>query len=194
MPRGISIVPGTQRPMAARSATLRPIDASMSSAATRARLTASRGPRSSSVTILVCASGRPRSSTTPSLIFVPPTSKPRNSGRWAEATSIKVGSAGMIVEYRFERLRRQRGKSGASAYNQTRTKQRLVREGNVMAADIGEKNNMGRVLTEIRVENLNDLYAARTGLITPEKVRRVTIAGAVVDRGAPSLSCPATVI
>ena len=63
-----------------------------------------------------------------------------------------------------------------------------------MAADIGQKNNMGRVLTEIRVENLNDLYAARNGLITPEKVRRVTIPDAVVDTGATYLSLPAKVI
>jgi len=63
-----------------------------------------------------------------------------------------------------------------------------------MAADIREKDNMGRVLTEITVESLSDLYAARKGLMTPDKVRRVTIPDAVVDTGATYLSLPTKVI
>jgi predicted aspartyl protease len=63
-----------------------------------------------------------------------------------------------------------------------------------MALDIPESDSMGRVLTEITVENLDDLYAARKGLLKPDKVRRVTIPNAVVDTGATYLSLPAHVI
>ena len=63
-----------------------------------------------------------------------------------------------------------------------------------MAIDIREKDNMGRVVTEITVENLNDLYAARKGQIKPEEVRRMTIPDALVDTGAAYLSLPASVI
>lgn len=63
-----------------------------------------------------------------------------------------------------------------------------------MATNIRENDSMGRVLTEITVENLNDLYAVRRGLITLDEVRRITIPDAVVDTGATYLSLPAHVI
>lgn len=53
---------------------------------------------------------------------------------------------------------------------------------------------MGRVLSEITVENLEDLYAVRLGLKTPDQVRRVVIPDALVDTGASMLSLPANVI
>ena len=63
-----------------------------------------------------------------------------------------------------------------------------------MATGIRENDNMGRVVTEITVENLNDLYAARKGQIKLEEVRRVTIPDALVDTGAAHLSLPTSVI
>ena len=53
---------------------------------------------------------------------------------------------------------------------------------------------MGRVTTEITVENMNDLYDAKRGLIAADKVRRVTISDALVDTGATFLSLPNRVI
>ncbi len=63
-----------------------------------------------------------------------------------------------------------------------------------MATDIREIDNMGRVVTEITVENLSDLYAARNGNLAPDKIRRLTIQKALVDTGATYLSLPASVI
>jgi predicted aspartyl protease len=57
-----------------------------------------------------------------------------------------------------------------------------------------EKEPMGRVTTEITVENLNDLYAARKGSLATDQVRRLTIPDALVDTGATYLSLPARVI
>lgn len=53
---------------------------------------------------------------------------------------------------------------------------------------------MGRVLTEIQVENLRDLYAADQGSLGQDEVRRVTIPDARVDTGATMLSLPKSVI
>jgi predicted aspartyl protease len=61
-------------------------------------------------------------------------------------------------------------------------------------AAVQEKAQMGRVTTEITVENLDDRYAARKGGLPDNKVRRVTIHDAVVDTGATYLSLPAHVI
>lgn len=49
---------------------------------------------------------------------------------------------------------------------------------------------MGRVLTEATVENLNDLWDVRRGLLPPENVRRLTVPDALVDTGATLLSLP----
>jgi predicted aspartyl protease len=53
---------------------------------------------------------------------------------------------------------------------------------------------MGRVTTEALVENVGDLYAADSGLIPPDQVRRVTLPAALVDTGATLLSLPTSVI
>lgn len=49
---------------------------------------------------------------------------------------------------------------------------------------------MGRVTTEATIESMRDLYAAQAGILTPAKVRRVTVPDAVVDTGATILSMP----
>jgi len=61
-------------------------------------------------------------------------------------------------------------------------------------AEIREKHKMGRVVTEIRVQNLQDLFDAARGLIPAEKVRSVVISDALVDTGATFLSLPTGVI
>ena len=53
---------------------------------------------------------------------------------------------------------------------------------------------MGRVLTEATIENLKDLWDAERGLLPPEKVRRITVADALVDTGATRLSLPTRLI
>jgi predicted aspartyl protease len=63
-----------------------------------------------------------------------------------------------------------------------------------MASDTLEQNNMGRVVTEITVENLRDLWDAREGRIAESAVRRTTIPNALVDTGATFLSLPASLI
>lgn len=57
-----------------------------------------------------------------------------------------------------------------------------------------EAASMGRVLEEITVENLEDLYAVHLGLKTPDQVRKVAIPDALVDTGASMLSLPTSVI
>jgi predicted aspartyl protease len=57
-----------------------------------------------------------------------------------------------------------------------------------------EPSTMGRVLTEATVENLEDLWAAKRGLLPREQIRRVTIPDALVDTGATLLSLPRSVI
>jgi predicted aspartyl protease len=53
---------------------------------------------------------------------------------------------------------------------------------------------MGRVLTAIKVENLEDLFAVKRGLIQPADVRSVQVKEALVDTGATILSLPTRVI
>lgn len=53
---------------------------------------------------------------------------------------------------------------------------------------------MGRVLTEATIENLEDLWAVKRGLLAPEQVRRITVADALVDTGATLLSLPTRLI
>lgn len=53
---------------------------------------------------------------------------------------------------------------------------------------------MGRVLTEATIENMEDLWAAKRGLLSAEKVRRVTLSDALVDTGATLLSLPTPLI
>lgn len=53
-----------------------------------------------------------------------------------------------------------------------------------------ENDEMGRVETEATIENLEDLWAAKRGLLAQDEVRRLTIRDALVDTGATLLSLP----
>jgi len=57
-----------------------------------------------------------------------------------------------------------------------------------------ETETMGRVVTEATIENLQDLWDAKRGLIPADQVRRVTIPDALVDTGATLLSLPTAII
>jgi predicted RNase H-like HicB family nuclease len=50
-----------------------------------------------------------------------------------------------------------------------------------MTSTLLEPETMGRVLTEATIENLEDLWAAKRGLVSPEDVRRIVVADALVD-------------
>jgi len=49
---------------------------------------------------------------------------------------------------------------------------------------------MGRVTTTAKIENIEDLYEVDKGRLTPEGVRSVEVADALVDTGATMLSMP----
>ena len=53
---------------------------------------------------------------------------------------------------------------------------------------------MGRVLVEAKVENLGDLFEFERGSRPAEQVRSLTIAEALVDTGATTLSLPKSMI
>ena len=53
---------------------------------------------------------------------------------------------------------------------------------------------MGRVVVELTLENLEDLWAARRGDLPADHVRRVAVPDALVDTGATLLSLPTRVI
>ncbi len=53
---------------------------------------------------------------------------------------------------------------------------------------------MGRVLTEVIIENLGDLYAVKLGVLRPDQVRRVVVRDALADTGATILSLPTRLI
>ena len=57
-----------------------------------------------------------------------------------------------------------------------------------------ETADMGRVLTEATIENLEDLWAVKRGMMPSEQIRRVSIADALVDCGATLLSMPTKLI
>jgi predicted aspartyl protease len=57
-----------------------------------------------------------------------------------------------------------------------------------------EAKTVGRVLTEATMENLEDLWAVKRGLIAPEQVRQITVADALVNTGATLLSLPTRLI
>ena len=57
-----------------------------------------------------------------------------------------------------------------------------------------ETTEVGRVLTEARIENLKDLWAVEQGIRTAEQARAVTISDALVDTGATLLSLPTLLI
>ena len=53
---------------------------------------------------------------------------------------------------------------------------------------------MGKVLVAARIENLDDLFSVRKGLLREEQVRRVDVADALVDTGATGLLLPKRLI
>jgi len=53
---------------------------------------------------------------------------------------------------------------------------------------------MGRVVVEIMLENLEDLWTARRGALAADAVRSVVVPDALVDSGATLLSLPTRVI
>ncbi len=57
-----------------------------------------------------------------------------------------------------------------------------------------ETATTGRVTTEAIVENVEDQWAARRGLIAHDAVRRVVIPDALVDTGATMMSLPTLII
>ncbi|MFO0841088.1 MAG: aspartyl protease family protein [Gemmataceae bacterium] len=57
-----------------------------------------------------------------------------------------------------------------------------------------ENSTTGRVLTEALIENLEDLWAVKRGLLPAEQARRVRVEDALVDTGATLLSIPTSLI
>jgi predicted aspartyl protease len=53
---------------------------------------------------------------------------------------------------------------------------------------------MGRVRTEVLVENMKDLWSAESGHRPPEQVRRINVKDALVDTGATTLALPTRLI
>lgn len=53
---------------------------------------------------------------------------------------------------------------------------------------------MGRVLTEVKLENLKDLWEVEKGMRTDADVRRTVVLDALVDTGASTLSLPSSMI
>jgi clan AA aspartic protease len=57
-----------------------------------------------------------------------------------------------------------------------------------------ETATMGKVLVTAKIENLDDLFSAKKGLIPPEAIRSVEVTDALVDTGATGLSLPRRLI
>jgi predicted aspartyl protease len=57
-----------------------------------------------------------------------------------------------------------------------------------------ETEAMGRVLTGATIENTEDLWAAKRGIISDSQVRRLALTDALVDIGATLLSLPTRMI
>ena len=53
---------------------------------------------------------------------------------------------------------------------------------------------MGKALVIARVENVGDLVAADQGHLSPDDVRSVEVADALVDTGATGLSMPKSLL
>ena len=53
-----------------------------------------------------------------------------------------------------------------------------------------ETAEMGRVVTDVTIENAGDLWAVRNGLKSVDQVRRVTVTDALVDTGASFMALP----
>jgi predicted aspartyl protease len=57
-----------------------------------------------------------------------------------------------------------------------------------------ETGSMGRVLTEANVQNLEDLWAVKRGLMRPDEARSISVTDALVDTGATLISLPTRLI
>ena len=57
-----------------------------------------------------------------------------------------------------------------------------------------EFSTVGTVVTRAAIENVEDLFAVRRGILSPGEVRRVEVSDAVVDTGATLLSLPRRLI
>jgi predicted aspartyl protease len=57
-----------------------------------------------------------------------------------------------------------------------------------------ENDAMGRVCTEAKIENLEDLWEVRKGELSSEQVRQAIVPDALVDTGATMLSLPTHMI
>jgi len=57
-----------------------------------------------------------------------------------------------------------------------------------------ESQTMGRVLVSAKIENVEDLFNVRKGLLQPDQVRKVEVTDALVDSGASTLSLPKRLI
>lgn len=57
-----------------------------------------------------------------------------------------------------------------------------------------ETNLMGKVLVSAVLENLDDLFAVRRGLLPADQVRRVEVTDALIDTGATELLLPTRLI
>lgn len=53
---------------------------------------------------------------------------------------------------------------------------------------------MGRVRTEVTVENMGDLWAVKSGIRPPDQARRIIVKDALVDTGATTLALPTRLI
>ncbi|HUY32109.1 MAG TPA: aspartyl protease family protein [Pirellulales bacterium] len=57
-----------------------------------------------------------------------------------------------------------------------------------------ETPTMGKVLVTAKIENLEDLFNAKRGLLADDQVRRVEVTDALVDTGATTLLLPKRMI
>lgn len=57
-----------------------------------------------------------------------------------------------------------------------------------------EVSTVGKVVTTAKIENVEDLFAVKKGMLSPEQVRSVEVPDAVVDTGATMLSLPGRLI
>ena len=57
-----------------------------------------------------------------------------------------------------------------------------------------DTETMGRVLTTAMIENLEDIWAAKRGLVGADQIRRIEVTDALVDSGETLLSIPCQLI
>src|SRR2546422_43048 len=55
-------------------------------------------------------------------------------------------------------------------------------------------STMGKVIVTAKIENLEDLYKVKQGILAADKVRQVEVNDALVDTGATGLSVPKNLI